>query len=606
MYVVADTALLFADITVAQMVVLALIALSMGVVTGVLVFSKVIRGGTGARTRDAIREARELREVHEQLTITNEELQTSKEEMESAIEELNVVNEDLKAQNQELAELNSRLEGLKRVHGQIMDSLPAAVLTVDRDLRLVSLNRACRKLAFWTGGKRDKGSSVSAVFHARVLYDAEFLKDVERILQNEGERIEKNLGFLDDNGVKSYYKFTVGPISAKTDESTGVDKSEGMSRQALVIIRDTSADRGLIEDLGLREELMRGLATAAPAAIVGIDAQGTVTFSNSSAEALFGLKAEEMVGSGIEERHLKDPDSAGMLDEISAAEGPEMKEITIVRKDGSNIPAMLSAAPLSGGNAGFVLVYSDAREFKRFQEDLRRESEIDKGQARTAKWEALNEISTGAAQEIDLLMAKIRAVTGSIKKAVKDEEPLEGLQRIELLLDEGSRSVKRIQNYISESPGICVSSANLDIAVEEALRRAGLRGPEIPGIDFSVSLSCHNLVRASLENIIECVRNVLTNALESMPNGGKLSVRTSATDFDALVEIQDSGTGMDRETLKKAFDPYFSTKDDENAGLGLTISRSILRKVEGDVSIESRKGKGTAVRIRFPLSEGPR
>ena len=109
---------------------------------------------------------------------------------------------------------------------------------------------------------------------------------------------------------------------------------------------------------------------------------------------------------------------------------------------------------------------------------------------------------------------------------------------------------------------------------------------------------------------VEChqvVHNVLVNAIQAMPAGGKIKIRTSLdkTKNMVIIDVEDEGIGITPEHLSKVFEPFFSTKErgiEKNTGLGLSIVYSIVHSLGGDIHIQSSLRKGTAVRIDLPLA----
>jgi len=98
--------------------------------------------------------------------------------------------------------------------------------------------------------------------------------------------------------------------------------------------------------------------------------------------------------------------------------------------------------------------------------------------------------------------------------------------------------------------------------------------------------------------------NLCDNARDSMPDGGELRIEAKKNKKAVVVNISDTGCGMDEETLKNIFDPFFTTKDvGEGTGLGLSITHGIIKEHKGKISVSSQPGKGTLFRVAFPVAE---
>jgi signal transduction histidine kinase len=103
------------------------------------------------------------------------------------------------------------------------------------------------------------------------------------------------------------------------------------------------------------------------------------------------------------------------------------------------------------------------------------------------------------------------------------------------------------------------------------------------------------------ELIKTCIFNVILNAFQAMPDGGRLTVKTEASNSKVSMFFEDTGTGISRENLSKVFDPFFSTKE-SGLGLGLALTRRVVEEHGGKVDIQSTEGKGSTITISFPFS----
>jgi signal transduction histidine kinase/ActR/RegA family two-component response regulator len=103
--------------------------------------------------------------------------------------------------------------------------------------------------------------------------------------------------------------------------------------------------------------------------------------------------------------------------------------------------------------------------------------------------------------------------------------------------------------------------------------------------------------------IREAITNLIINAVDAMPSGGTLTVRTRAVETGLLLEVADTGVGMDEQTRKRCLEPFFSTKGKRGTGLGLAMVYGIMERHEGRIEIESEPGLGTTMRLIFPTAK---
>jgi signal transduction histidine kinase len=124
------------------------------------------------------------------------------------------------------------------------------------------------------------------------------------------------------------------------------------------------------------------------------------------------------------------------------------------------------------------------------------------------------------------------------------------------------------------------------------------------GIDLELSLG-QDLpeVYADATQLTQVLTNLVVNAIQAMPRGGKLSVATRGDQEAVTLRIEDTGEGMSPEVKKQIFLPFFTTKEaDHGTGLGLAVVHGIVTAHRGTIEVDSRVGRGTRFAIRLPLS----
>ncbi|RLE31866.1 MAG: hypothetical protein DRJ61_10700, partial [Acidobacteria bacterium] len=126
------------------------------------------------------------------------------------------------------------------------------------------------------------------------------------------------------------------------------------------------------------------------------------------------------------------------------------------------------------------------------------------------------------------------------------------------------------------------------------------------GVETKLDLSPKDLiVSADHFQMEQLFLNLILNAIQAMPNGGTLLLRTGVADGFLVAEVADDGVGIPPEISKRIFDPFFTTREvGEGTGLGLTVSDTIVRAHGGTIEVESEVDRGTVFRIRLPFPDG--
>ena len=120
-------------------------------------------------------------------------------------------------------------------------------------------------------------------------------------------------------------------------------------------------------------------------------------------------------------------------------------------------------------------------------------------------------------------------------------------------------------------------------------------------MEIRAELSELPLFESSPEALKQILLNLALNALQAMPEGGRLTVRTALKDGKVWLSVEDTGPGIPEDIRRRIFEPFFTTKP-EGTGLGLSITHNLVKALSGEIHIHSREGAGTRVEIELPLS----
>ncbi|MFQ6618503.1 MAG: sensor histidine kinase, partial [Fidelibacterota bacterium] len=107
-------------------------------------------------------------------------------------------------------------------------------------------------------------------------------------------------------------------------------------------------------------------------------------------------------------------------------------------------------------------------------------------------------------------------------------------------------------------------------------------------------------VVANFSGLHEVLLNIVINAIEAMPEGGTLTVGTKLENENVIIYVSDTGIGMNEVTSERIFDPFFTTKEENGSGIGLSVAGELLRKMGGEITVDSKLGEGTTFTIKLP------
>ncbi|GBD27016.1 Sensor kinase CckA [bacterium HR30] len=271
-------------------------------------------------------------------------------------------------------------------------------------------------------------------------------------------------------------------------------------------------------------------------------------------------------------------------------------EILVRHCDGSLVPVRLHANSIvdpQGGIEGIVAILEDIRAEKEMQEQL----------ARANRLAAAGELAAGLAHELNNAIAAILG-QAALAKGGGDGAAFEAvLQRIEGQAQRMAALVADMLGFARPTPPKLARVRLADLAVAIA----DLFAPQCKQrrVAFELEdLSRGFEVKADAAQIQQVLMNLLTNALQALPEagGGRIVVRVSAAGSVGAIEVEDNGHGIAPEIMPRIFDPFFTTKK-SGTGLGLSISYAIAREHGGQLTVRSRPGFGATFRLELPGAE---
>jgi PAS domain S-box-containing protein len=366
-------------------------------------------------------------------------------------------------------------------------------------------------------------------------------------------------------------------------------------------------------------------------AIIGKTQDGIITSWNRGAESLYHYSAEEIVGRSI--TTLAPPEHSDEISEtlqrVMRGESVEHFETEGISKEGKRILISSTISPIrdeSGAISGSSTIARDITERKLAEEELRQTNHRLKAalmelQTKTNElasmtqqlWQAsklatMGELAASVAHELNNPLATISLRLDSLAAQLNGDQKQS--QMVEIIADEVERMGKLVGGLLEFSrrghQQISTLDARKEIENSLELIENHLRSNNIAVVrEFEEIVP---MIQADRQQLRQVFLNLLTNASDAMPDGGKLIARVRAGTGEGgvggvQIEFIDAGSGIAPADLAKIWEPFFTTKPEgKGTGLGLAICRRIIEEHHGTISIEGRLGEGTTVSIFLPAT----
>ena len=224
------------------------------------------------------------------------------------------------------------------------------------------------------------------------------------------------------------------------------------------------------------------------------------------------------------------------------------------------------------------------------------------------KMSALGELASGVAHDFNNTLAGILGRAELMLRKATDEEVRRGLSIIIQAAQDGSKTVKRIQDFARQRRDhdffpVAVDQLLMDIS--EVTRPRWKDGPEAANVHIGLDLQIHSnaSVMGDDAELREVLVNMVFNAVDAMPNGGRLTLSANESDGWVEVAVSDTGVGISPDVRSRIFDPFFTTKGKAGMGLGLAVCYGMVQRHQGSIEIDSEVGQGTTFRIKLPIAK---
>ncbi len=340
-------------------------------------------------------------------------------------------------------------------------------------------------------------------------------------------------------------------------------------------------------------------------AVITVDDAGLVTSWNAGAEQVFLYSESQAIGFSV--NRLFDDGAPWLVEQLQQARKgePTFADTVGRRRDESRLTTSLVIRPLQSRgrrSGGFVLVMRDISQRRLLEERLRQ----------SQKLEAIGRLAGGVAHDFNNMLTVILWYASNLEEVV-DEQHRVGLAEIRRAGERAASMTKQLLAFSRQQalqPQVVALPAIVSALTPMLSRLLGEQIAIVEDLDGGAPQ-----ILADPTQLEQVVINLTVNARDAMPTGGTLTIRVRALVLNAadaapltgregahaLLEVCDTGTGIDAETQARMFEPFFTTKDvGRGTGLGLAMVYGTVQQMNGAITVETEPGTGTTFRIYVP------
>ncbi len=448
-----------------------------------------------------------------------------------------------------------------------------------------------------------------------VIKTSDYMVADQYLIDNYNLFTKINLSLLEVSQVFSFGRYSIITY-IDNDESSSIDPiiligfideiieqiyaRYGVLHQE-VQMKELAVDRDRIAaKLESNQQYLANVLQSSDSAIMVIDKEEKIISWNEGAQKIFGYSEDEVLGKDsslllpknekylIELQKIKeDVVKFGSIKINETERKSKENEIRHVQLNITNLPGS------NGESSGRTVIIKDITELKKLKD------QVDQSE----KLAVIGQLAAGIAHEIGNPLASISSLVQILQRKSKDEFVVENLSIIKENIDRITRIVRELVDF-SRPP----SYENVIIQITDIIKTAlGIvkYDKRVRNVKFLTDLN-PDLPKINIvpDQLLQVFVNILLNSLDAIEGNGVIKVNSFYNNEFIFVEVIDNGCGMEKETINKIFDPFYTTKEvGKGTGLGLSVSYGIMRKFHGDIIVESEIDKGSKFIIKLPISE---
>jgi PAS domain S-box-containing protein len=383
---------------------------------------------------------------------------------------------------------------------------------------------------------------------------------------------------------------SVEPVLEENNKAVGV----------VCTARDLSDLRKVQAVAREHQSLLNNILESARESIYAVDPEGRFKWCNTATLKGLGFQRSAFIGRSLLDM-VYEGDRGLVQEKLDAAlnGSPQTYEMRYFAHDGRLRYARVDNSPLvvDGRATGVLGIARDITEQKEERERA----------ARADKLRALGQLASGVAHDFNNSLAAILGRAQLLRRQVEDPALVRNLDIIQTAAEDAAATVRRIQTFARKSAVKEFELVDVGSLLNDAIEITRTRWQNEArsrGLEYEVKLDAEkgNSTYGSASELREVFVNLIVNAVDAMPKGGKLSVSCRRHDGRLQLQFSDNGMGMPDDVRQKIFEPFFSTKGAHGTGLGLSVSYSIIERHAGLISVISEPGSGTRFMIDLPAA----
>lgn len=460
-------------------------------------------------------------------------------------------------------------------------------------------------IAWNTGAERHTGYRAEEVIgkHHSIFFTKD---DIERRIPEIELEVAAREGRFEDEGWRVRKE---GGLFWADVITTALRDKEGNLSGFSKVIRDISERKRAAEKILESEQRHRIIAESASDAIITVDEESTVIFANPAVEKIFGYAPDELMGERITilmPERLRNTHLSGMQRYLRTGEKRvtwQAVELPGLHKEGHEIPLEISYGEfMRKGKHFFIGIVRDITERRQAEKEREYKRMLERFNLELETLVAERTTSLMALQLADRVRNPATVIRWTCRKILEKPGASEKLREsLDVISEEAGKLETMVKDFqtLLKSKQSKFKYEDINEIVSGVLSIIG-KEAESKGIILTASLSEGPLRINTQKDLLRiAIFNLLRNAIEATPEGGRITVSTSEDTDNVVLTVSDTGSGIPAGVIDRVFDPFFSTKT-HRFGMGLPMIKQIVSEHMGKIEVKSEVGKGTLFTLFFP------